>query len=383
MDLDPTPQQSCAAEAAREFAETCLAPEVARRDDEALFDKTLFRAAGARGLAGLPLPVEWGGGGAGFVAAALAVEQIARVDPSNADTLSAHTALVAVPLWRFGDQAQKERWLRDLAAGRSLGAFCLTEEGAGSDVLAVATTARSDGDEYVLEGRKIFATNAGPDAADLYLVVARTADETARSKALTAFLVERGTPGLSFGPPERKMGLRGAANCDVVLTECRVPAGNRLGAEGQGFKIAMQTLDGGRIGIAALAVGLAQGALDLATAWAKERRQFGQPLSDFQATRFKLADMVGRIEAARLLTLRAAWLQDEGRRFGAEAAMAKLSASETAMWTTSQTVQIVGGRGYTRRSPAERMLRDAKICEIFEGTSEIQRIVIASHHLGK
>lgn len=382
MDLDLTPQQARAAQAARAFAETHLAPGVARRDDEALFDKALFEAAGGRGLAGLPLPEEWGGGGAGFVAAALAVEEIGRVDPSNADTLSAHTALVAVPLWRFGDHGQRERWLRDLAGGRSLGAFCLTEEGAGSDVLAVATTARRDGDDYVLDGRKIYATNAGPDAADLYLVIARTADETARSRALSAFLIERDTPGLSFGPPERKMGLRGAANCDVVLRDCRVPASGRLGEEGQGFAIAMKTLDGGRIGIAALAVGLAQGALELATHWAVERRQFGRPLSDFQATKFKLADMLSRIEAARLLTLRAAWLQDAGRPFGAQAAMAKLAASETAMWTTSQTVQILGGRGYTRRSPAERMMRDAKICEIFEGTSEIQRIVIAAHHLG-
>jgi acyl-CoA dehydrogenase len=286
-----------------------------------------------------------------------------------------------VPLCRHGDAQQKERWLRGLTAGQLLGAFCLTEAEAGSDVLGIATTAQRKGDDYLLSGRKLYITNAGPHAADLYLVFARTADEAARGRTLSAFLLERGTPGLSFGPPERKMGLRGVANCDVVLDGCRVPAAQRLGEEGQGFRIAMETLDGGRIGIAALAVGLAQGALELATAWAKERRQFGRPIAEFQATQFKLADMITRIEAARLLTLRAAWLQDEGKPFSAEAAMAKLSASETAMWVTTQTVQILGGRGYTKRSPAERMMRDAKICEIFEGTSEVQRIVIAAHHL--
>lgn len=367
--------------AARAFAEAELAPGVAARDESEGFDRSLFAAAAARGLAGLPLPTKWGGCGAGFVAAALAVEQIARVDPSYGDALSAHTALVAVPLWRHGDDAQRRRWLRGLAGGELLGAFCLTEAEAGSDVLAATTTARRDGDDYVLDGRKLFITNAGPDAADLYLVVARTAGVEARGRGLSAFLIERGTPGLSFGPPERKMGLRGAANCDVVLEGCRVPATQRLGDEGRGFAVAMETLDGGRVGIAALAVGLAQGALELATAWARERRQFGRPLAEFQAVQFKLADMVTRIEAARLLTLYAAWLQDHARPYAAEAAMAKLTASETAMWTTTQAVQILGGRGYTRRSPAERMMRDAKVCEIFEGTSEIQRMVIAGRHL--
>lgn len=383
MDFDATPEQLRAATAGRIFAETRLASGVGRRDREALFEKALFEAAAEHGLAGLPLPKRWGGGGAGFVAAALAIEEVSRVDPSNADALAAHTALVTVPVWRFGSRDQKDRWLRQLVGGKMLGAFCLTEEDAGSDVRAVATTARREGDDYVISGRKIFATNAGPEAADLYLVTARTGADAASSRSLSAFLVEQETPGVSFGPPERKMGMRGVANCDVLFDDCRVPASQRLGEEGQGFEIAMKALDGGRIGIAALATGLAQGAFELATSWALERRQFRRLLSDLQAIRFKLADMQTSIESARLLTLRAAWLQENGRPFSAQAAMAKLTASETAMSVTSETVQILGGRGYTQRSSAERMMRDAKICEIFEGTSEIQRIVIASHHLAK
>jgi butyryl-CoA dehydrogenase len=258
-------------------------------------------------------------------------------------------------------------------------AFGLTESNAGSDAIGMATKAELDGDEWVLNGRKIFITNAG--AADIYIVFARTGPKEMKSKAFSTFIVEKGTPGFSFGKFERKMGLRGTQNCDLVFENCRIPKDNLLGKEGDGFKMAMQTLDGGRIGIAAQAVGIAQGAYEYAREYAKQRIQFGKPISTLQAIQFKLADMALEIKASRLLTYDAAWRKSNDMPYSLDAAMAKLKASETAMWVTTQAVQILGGYGYTREYPVERMMRDAKITEIYEGTSEIQRVVIANNVL--
>lgn len=315
----------------------------------------------------------------GMIAYALAVEEIARVDPSAADTLSAHVSLAAFPIRMFGTEHQKEKYLIPMATGEKHGAFALTEPNAGSDALGMTTKAELDGNQYVLNGRKIFITNGA--AADVYIVFARTGPKELGSKAFSAFIVEKGTPGFSFGKYERKMGLRGTQNCDLIFEDCRVPAENLLGKEGEGFKIAMQTLDGGRIGIAAQAVGIAQGAMEKALEYAKTRVQFGKPIAKQQAIAFKLADMAVEIDAARLLTYRAAWKKQQGLPYSMDAAMAKLKASETAMWVTNQAVQIHGGYGYTREFPVERMMRDAKITELYEGTSEIQRVVISNNLL--
>jgi len=314
-----------------------------------------------------------------FLAYAIAVEEIGRVDPSAADTLSSHLSLGAVPIWKHGTREQKEKYLIPLVEGKKQGAFGLTEANAGSDAINMSTKAVLDGDEWVLNGRKIFITNA--EAADTYTVFARTGDRSMGSKAFSAFIVEKGTPGFTFGKFEKKMGLRGTQNCDLLFEDCRIPKENLLGKEGEGFKIAMSTLDGGRIGIAAQSVGLAQGAFEAARDYAKQRVQFGKAISTLQAIQFKLADMALAIEASRLLTYKAAVLESKGQPYGLEAAMAKLKASETANWVANQAVQIHGGFGYSREFPVERMMRDAKITEIYEGTSEIQRVVISNYIL--
>lgn len=363
----------------RDFAENVLAPGVADRDEKEYLDKEIFKQMAELGLTGIPFEECYGGAGFDFVAYAIAVEELGRVDPSAADTLSSHLSLGAIPILRHGSEDQKEKYLRPLVEGTKQGAFGLTEANAGSDAINMTTKADLDGDEWVLNGRKIFITNA--EAADTYVVFARTGDKELRSKAFSAFIVEKGTPGFSFGKFEKKMGLRGTQNCDLLFENCRIPKENLLGKVGDGFKIAMQTLDGGRIGIAAQAVGLAQGAFEQAKEYAKQRVQFGKAISSLQAIQFKLADMATEIQASRLLTYQAAWNESQGLPYGLEAAMAKVKASETAMWTTTQAVQIHGGFGYTRDFPVERMMRDAKITEIYEGTSEIQRVVIANNIL--
>jgi len=363
----------------RDFAENVLGPGVVDRDEKEYYDPATFKAMADLGLMGIPFEEKWGGADMGMIAYALAVEEIARVDPSAADTLSAHVSLAAFPIRMFGTEHQKEKYLIPMATGEKHGAFALTEPNAGSDVLGMTTKAELDGNQYVLNGRKIFITNGA--AADVYIVFARTGPKELGSKAFSAFIVEKGTPGFSFGKYERKMGLRGTQNCDLIFEDCRVPAENLLGKEGEGFKIAMQTLDGGRIGIAAQAVGIAQGAMEKALEYAKTRVQFGKPIAKQQAIAFKLADMAVEIDAARLLTYRAAWKKQQGLPYSMDAAMAKLKASETAMWVTNQAVQIHGGYGYTREFPVERMMRDAKITELYEGTSEIQRVVISNNLL--
>jgi len=376
MDFEFSQDNIMIRKSVRDFAENTLAPGVADRDEKEYFDQANFKAMGELGLTGIPFEEKWGGAGMDFVAYAIAVEELGRVR-SAADTLSTHVSLGAVPIWKWGTEEQKQKYLVPLVTGEKQGAFGLTEANAGSDAIGMVTKAVLDGSEWVLNGRKIFITNA--EAADIYVVFARTGDKSLKSKAFSAFIVEKGTPGFSFGKFERKMGLRGTQNCDLILEDCRIPKENLLGKEGEGFQMAMQTLEGGRIGIAAQSVGLAQGAFETARDYAKQRVQFGKPIASLQAIQFKLADMAVEIEASRLLTYKAAWKESNGEPFGLEAAMAKLKASETANMVANQAVQIHGGFGYIRDYPVERMMRDAKITEIYEGTSEIQRVIISNN----
>lgn len=379
MDFKLNEEYEMIKQSVRDFAEGELAPGVVDRDEREYFDRSIFDKMGQLGLTGIPFEDKYGGAGMDFVAYAIAVEELGRVDASAADTLSSHLSLGAWPIWAFGTEEQKMKYLVPLAAGTKLGGFGLTEAGAGSDAIAMACKADLDGDSYVLNGRKIFITNA--EAADTYVVFARTGSKELRSHAFSAFIVEKGTPGFTFGKFEKKMGLRGTQNCDLVFEDCRVPKENLLGKEGEGFKIAMQTLDGGRIGIAAQSVGVAQGAFEIARDYAKQRVQFGKPISALQAIQFKLADMLVEIKASRLLTYHAAWKKSQHMDYGIDAAIAKLKASETSNKVANQAVQIHGGYGYTRDFPVERIMRDAKITEIYEGTSEIQRVVISNNIL--
>ncbi len=308
------------------------------------------------------------------------MEELSRVDASVGVTLSAHVSLASWPIWKFGTEEQKARFLRPLATGEKIGAYCLTEPGSGSDAAGMRTTALRDGDSYVLNGSKVFITNG--DVGDIYIVFALTDPKAEkRHRGISAFIVEKGTPGFRMGKKESKLGIRSSTTYEVIFEDCRVPAENLLGREGEGFKIAMMTLDGGRNGIAAQAVGIAQGAFEAALAYAKERKQFGKPIAEQQAIQFMLADMATKIEAARLLTYQAAWLEDNGLPYGKASAMAKLFAGDVAMEVTIDAVQIFGGYGYTKEYPVERFMRDAKITQIYEGTNEIQRLVIANHLL--
>jgi len=362
----------------REFALNEVAPTAAERDEKEVFDRSIFDKMGELGLTGIPWDEEVGGVGADYLSYVIAVEELSRVCASTGVTLSAHISLASWPIYRFGTPEQKEKYLRPLAEGKKLGAYGLTEPGSGSDAAGMKTTAVRDGDDYILNGNKIFITNGGD--AEIYVVFAVT-DASLKHKGITAFIVEKGTPGFSIGKKEKKLGIRSSPTVEIIFEDCRIPASQRLGEEGQGFKIAMMTLDGGRNGIAAQAVGIAQGALDAALSYAKERKQFGQSIAKLQAIQFKLADMATEIEAARLLTYQAAWLESQGLPYGKASAMAKLFAGDVAMRVTTEAVQIFGGYGYTREYPVERMMRDAKITQIYEGTNEIQRVVIANHLL--
>ncbi|WP_033827486.1 acyl-CoA dehydrogenase [Bacillus andreraoultii] len=358
----------------RDFAENEVAPTAAERDEEERFDRELFDKMAELGLTGIPWPEEYGGIGSDYLAYAIAVEELSRVCASTAVTLSAHTSLASWPIFKFGTEEQKQKYLKPLAQGEKIGAYCLTESGSGSDAGGMTTVARKEGDHYVLNGSKIFITNGG--VADIYVVFALT-DPESRQKGTTAFIVESHFAGFKVGKKEKKMGIRSSPTTEVIFEDCIVPLENVLGEEGQGFKIAMMTLDGGRNGIAAQAVGIAQGALDAASNYAKERVQFGKPIIANQGVSFKLADMATNIEAARLLTYQAAWLESEGLPYGKASAMAKLFAGDTAMNVTTEAVQVFGGYGYTKEYPVERFMRDAKITQIYEGTQEIQRLVIS------
>ncbi|RIW36161.1 acyl-CoA dehydrogenase [Bacillus salacetis] len=358
----------------RDFAKNEVEPTAAERDEEERFDRGLFDKMAELGLTGIPWPEEYGGIGSDYLAYCIAVEELSRVCASTGVTLSAHTSLAGWPIFKFGNEEQKQKYLKPMAQGEKIGGYGLTEPASGSDAGGMKTTAKLDGDHYVLNGSKIFITNGG--IADIYVVFALT-DPSQRQRGTSAFIIESGFEGFSVGKKEKKLGIRSSPTTEIVFDNCRVPKENMLGKEGEGFKIAMMTLDGGRNGIAAQAVGIAQGALDASIAYAKEREQFGKPIAANQGISFKIADMATSIEASRLLTYQAAWLESEGLPYGKESAMSKLMAGDTAMKVTTEAVQIFGGYGYTKDYPVERYMRDAKITQIYEGTQEIQRLVIS------
>ena len=366
----------------RAFADGRIAPQADAMEASGEFPAALVREAADLGLLGVPYPTDIGGTGLDNLAYAITIEELARASGSMAIIVSAHTSLGAGPLYLVGTPEQQERFLRPLASGAKLGAYGLTEPGAGSDSRGTKTRARRDGDEWVIDGAKQFITNAG--VADTYIVVAVTGAPQAEGGdgKISAFIVEKGTTGFTFGRLEEKMGLHASATGELLFDGCRIPAGNLLGTEGEGDKLFLQTLDGGRIGIGAMALGLAQAAFEAASVYARERHQFGRPIGSFQGVAFQVADMATEIDAARLLVYRAAWLKDQGRPYTTEAAMAKLFASEVAARVTNAAVQVHGGYGYVREYKVERYLRDAKLTEIGEGTSEIQRLVIARNLLG-
>ncbi|MDR1623300.1 MAG: acyl-CoA dehydrogenase [Synergistaceae bacterium] len=363
----------------RDFAEKEAAPGTEERDEKEEFPMELWKRCGELGLAGVTFPEEYNGAGADYISYAITVEELSRVDAALGVTVSAHSSLCANPIFLFGTEEQKKKYLLPLSTGEKLGAFGLTEAMAGSDASGTRTTTVREGNEYVINGSKLFITNGY--YADTYVITAQM-DKSKGNRGIAAFILEKGTPGFSFGKKEKKMGIRASSTYELVFENARVPAENLLGQEGQGFKIAMTTLDYGRIGIAAQALGIAQGAYEQALKYSKERVQFGKPISELQAIQFKLADMALLIEAARLLVYQAAFIAGDHKiPVSKYSAMAKTFASETANKVATQAVQILGGYGYTRDYPAERMMRDAKITEIYEGTNEIQRVVIAANIL--
>ena len=377
MIFELTEEQGLIRDMVREFAEKEVTPSARERDENERFDRELmFGRLAELGLTGIVFPEEYGGAGADYISYAIAVEELSRVCASTGVTLSAHLSLGANPIFLFGTEEQKHKWLAPLAKGEKMGAFGLTEPSAGSDAGGTRTTALPEGDGWRVNGTKIFITNGGE--AETYIVFARTDRTAEKHHGISAFVIEKGTPGFSFGKKEEKMGIRSSPTMELVFENCLIPKENMLGKEGEGFKVAMKTLDGGRIGIASQALGIAQGALDAAVSYAKERKQFDSPICRFQGIQFQLADMATQVEAARLMVYNAAYRASKGVSYSQQSAMAKLMASETAMKVATQAVQILGGYGYTREFPVERMMRDAKITEIYEGTSEVQRIVIGS-----
>ena len=375
MDFQLDREHSLLVQMYRAFAKTEVRPLAQEVDEEEKFPLETVRKMARFGFMGIPFPKEYGGQGGDNLAYIMAVEELSKVCGTTGVILSAHTSLCAAPIYEFGTEAQKLKYLVPLAKGEKLGAFALTEPNAGTDAAGQQTTAELRGDHYLLNGSKIFITNAAN--ADVYIVFAMT-DKSKGTRGISAFILERDMPGFSIGKKEKKMGIRGSATCELIFENVKVPVENLLGKDGKGFGIAMKTLDGGRIGIAAQALGLAQGAIDETVAYTKERKQFGKPISAFQNTQFQLADMQARTDAARLLVYRAACCKDAKLPYSVEAAMAKLFASEAAMDVTTKAVQLHGGYGYTRDYPVERMMRDAKITEIYEGTSEVQRMVISA-----
>ncbi|MFA7056975.1 MAG: acyl-CoA dehydrogenase [Candidatus Cloacimonadales bacterium] len=358
----------------REFAQNEVKPIAEEVDEEERFPLETVKKMAACGMMGIPIPKEYGGEGADTFAYILAVEELSKVCGTTGVILSAHTSLCAVPILEYGTEEQKQKYLVPLAKGEKLGSFALTEANAGTDASAQQTVAEDCGDYYLLNGSKIFITNAG--YADIFIVMAMT-DKKAGTRGISAFILEKGMPGFTTGKPEKKMGIRGSSTCELIFEDVKVPKENLLGKVGKGFGLAMKTLDGGRIGIGAQALGLAQGALDQTVSYTLERKQFGRSIAKFQNTQFQVADMHCQTEAARNLVYKAAWKKDQKLPFSLDAAMAKLFASETAMAVTTKAVQLHGGYGYTREYSVERMMRDAKITEIYEGTSEVQKMVIS------
>jgi alkylation response protein AidB-like acyl-CoA dehydrogenase len=381
MDLRPTPEQEEIRRSVREFAEREIRPHVMAWDEAQGFSRDLLPKMAALGLMGIQVPEAYGGAGMSAVNYCICIEELARVDPSVALSVAAHNGLASAHLYLFGSEAQKKKYLTPLAKGEALGAWGLTEAGSGSDAAAMRTLAHRDGDAWVLNGSKQFITHG--TTGDILVVMAVT-DRTAGRRGISAFVITRGTPGLNKGKKEDKLGMRASDTSEVILQDCRIPSDAVVGHVGDGFVNTMQVLDAGRIGIAALGVGLAQGAYEAARSYALERRQFGQPIAWFQAIGWKLADMATRIEAARLLTYRAAWLRDQkAERTSTESSMAKVYSSEIAVRAAEECVQIHGGYGFVKDYPAEKYFLDVKLCTIGEGTSEIQRLVIARQLLGR
>lgn len=374
MDFKLSEDQQLMKKMFKEFTDQFIAPIAAELDEEERFPEEIIPIMGETGLFGIPISDQYGGAGAGNLSYVLAVEEISKACASTGVTVSAHTSLCCWPIETFGTEEQKSKYLPDLATGVKLGAFGLTEPNAGTDAAGQLTVAVDKGDYYLLNGNKIFITNG--EVADVYVVFAMT-DKALGNRGISAFIVEKGMEGFSFGSHEKKMGIHGSSTCELIFKDVKVPKENLLGEINKGFKIAMMTLDGGRIGVAAQALGIAEGALDATVEYVKTREQFNRPLSAFQNTRFTLAEMKTRIEAARYLVYSAAQAKDNGEAYAEKAAMAKLFASETARDVTCKAVQLFGGYGYTRDYPVERMMRDAKITEIYEGTSEVQKMVIS------
>jgi butyryl-CoA dehydrogenase len=375
LDLALTEEQNLLRRTVREFAESEVKPLAREIDETGQFPRETFRKAAELGLTAVALPESEGGAGFDHISYSIVIEEISRVCASTGVILSVQNSLYCDPIHRFGTEEQKKQFLAPFARGEKIGCYALTEPQAGSNAAALATRAVRKGDRYVINGAKAWITNGGvADAAIVYI----NTDPAKGEKGITALVVERGTPGFKVGKEEKKLGIHATACTELSFTDCEVPAGNRIGNEGDGYKIALSTLDGGRIGIAAQATGIAQGAFEQALAYAQQRQAFGHPIADFQAIQFMLADMATEIDAARLLVRKAAWKQDTGGRFSMEASIAKLFASELSTRVTHKAMQIHGGYGYSREYPVERMYRDARITEIYEGTSEIQRLVIAA-----
>jgi len=375
LNLELTEEQLLLQKSVREFAESEVKPLARENDEQGHFPRNLFAKAAELGLTGVALPENEGGAGFDHISYTIVIEEISRCCASTGVILSVQNSLYCDPIHRFGTQEQKKKFLLPFARGEKIGCYALTEPQAGSNASALQTKAAKKGDVYVVNGTKAWITNGG--AADAAIVYVNT-DPTKGEKGITAFVIEKGMPGFKVGKEEKKLGINATACSELVFTDCEVPAANRIGSEGEGYKVALSTLDGGRIGIAAQATGIAQGAFEAALGYSKERLAFGHPISQFQAIQFMLADMATELDAARLLIRKAAWRQDTGARFSMDAATAKLFASEMATRVTHKAIQIHGGNGYSREYPVERNYRDARITEIYEGTSEIQRLVIAS-----
>ena len=388
MDFTLDKKHEMARSLFREFAENEVKPLAQETDETEQFPAETVKKMAKYGFMGIPVPKEYGGQGCDPLTYVMCVEELSKVCATTGVVVSAHTSLCIDPIMTYGTEEQKQKYVRPLATGEKLGAFALTEPGAGTDAQGAQTKAVLDGDEWVLNGSKCFITNG--KVADVYIVIAITSiteDKRGRKKKnFSAFIVEKGAPGFSFGTKEKKMGIRGSSTYELIFTDCRIPKENLLGKQGKGFNIAMHTLDGGRIGIAAQALGLAEGALETTIAYVKERKQFGRSIAQFQNTQFQLADMATKVKAAQLMVYRAALKKDEYQAgakvsYSVEAAMAKLYAAEVAMEVTTKCVQLHGGYGYIREYDVERMMRDAKITEIYEGTSEVQRMVISANLL--
>ena len=374
MHIELSSEQKLLRDEIQRFAKEEVKPRAKELDEEGVLPRDFFDMAGELGLAGIAIPEEFGGSGMDNISYCVVIEEISRYCATSGVILSVNNSLVCDPILRFGNEFQKKEFLTPLASGQKLGCFALTEPGAGSDAAALRTTAIRDGDDYVLNGNKVFITNG--THADLAIVFATT-DPAKKHRGIVAFVVEMDRPGFSRGIHEYKLGVNASGTTELAFEDLRVPVSHRLGEEGDGFKIALNTLDGGRIGIAAQAVGIARGAMEEALSYSKEREQFGRSIASFQAIQFYLADMSTEIDAGRLLTWKAAWTKDQGKRYTLEAAQAKLFTAEMAQKVTSKALQIHGGYGYTREYDVERFFRDARICEIYEGTSEIQKLVIA------